>query len=284
MGRKTPNRAQQTTTGIDAEFERRKAESEKRKVDLESGYSDAKKRSEGLFNDAYGRYTGLLDKSIPETRGRWSEFARTGGIGEADRARMRGGGVYDEYAKTGGWSPERVSLFRNRIAGQTPGFYGSLKNELERNKNVQGGYSPGFTEQNALLARESAHGAQQAVESGELGLQDQISSGRQWGAEGMTSSEGRLQDILGRNTIAGLGGMGDSDRLSLQGIEGIRGLRTDTPIDMQWIDRILTHEQLDAETRSRLLAIRAGMANDPGWWQKWGRDVFGGAAGVIGGL
>ena len=108
-----------------------------------------------------GRYQGLsggLDKSL----GGYEEFAKTGGISDADRSNIRSRG-----AETGS------ALFSN------------LRNEMQRKQQVAGGYSPGMTASSARMAREQSIAAGKGARDTEMDISNQVRQGRLAGLGGM---------------------------------------------------------------------------------------------------
>ena len=182
--------------------------------DITKGYWDAygaPSSSRGYFEDLAS--TGGLDPNdVGRVQANADEALRYGRnpINAADKARLRGGGVYDEFAKTGGWTDADVANVRARMASDTPSFYNSLRDRLTTQNSVTGSSNPGFGASLRALAREQARSSADAIRNGEIGLHDSITSGQRWGAEGMTSSESALQQLLqsamfqGLNTAGGL--------------------------------------------------------------------------------
>lgn len=127
------------------------------------------------------------------------------GIDEAGQNRARGLGVFDEYAKTGGFSASDKSDFINQATGAVPRFYESIANELDRMKGVQGGYSPGFDAQMAKVAREKTQAGQQAILDANVNFKNIYDQNRKWGTEGASSSELGLQDLMTRNKLESMG-------------------------------------------------------------------------------
>src|SRR5262245_36913714 len=76
--------------------------------------ADARGRSDQLFNEAMPRYTRFLDELGPsgmggggrsgEARSGYRRYANGGGVTDENKARIRGNGVFDEFARTGGYS------------------------------------------------------------------------------------------------------------------------------------------------------------------------------------
>lgn len=171
------------------------------------------------FGDVEGSYRNFMNGGGVDTgrfnafQGNLMELAGSGGFDAATRAnimgdvgkmraqaddqdiasRFRGGGVFDEFAKTGGYSDADISNIRRRANSVIPAYYDVARNEAGRMASVQGGYGPGQSALMARMSRDQARGAQSAALDAELGIKDKVNSGRQWGATGMSGAEDALQ-------------------------------------------------------------------------------------------
>lgn len=150
------------------------------------------------------------------------DIGRTGGIDAAGQARMRGGGVFDEFSQTGGLDAGARQNIRQRGTSGIPAMYGQMRNEVNRMGAVQGGYGPGRAALMGKMGREQAGAAQSAALDSELGIQKQVNEGRQWGAGNMASSEAGLQGQLVGNRLAGLNGAGAMEGNMVNSIAGNR--------------------------------------------------------------
>lgn len=173
------------------------------------------------FGDVEGSYrnfmgTGGVDQGkFNQFQGHLGELAASGGWspeqvaayeGDVNNMRstandpeianhFRGNGVFDEFAKTGGYSDRDISNIRARANSVIPAYYDVAKSEAGRMGAVQGGYGPGQAALFSRMGRDQARGAQSAALDAELGIKDKVNSGRQWGATGASSAEGALQSM-----------------------------------------------------------------------------------------
>ena len=111
--------------------------------------------------DLEGRFktlSGGLDRALPG----YEEFAKTGGISDADRANIRSRG-----AETGS------------------AIFGNLRNEIARRNAIAGGYNPGGSASMARLAREQGIAAGKSARDTEMGISDAVRQGRLAGLGGM---------------------------------------------------------------------------------------------------
>lgn len=151
----------------------------------------------GNFVGGSGR-TGAVEGSIGSLR----DFANNP-IDAEGINRSRGGGVFDEFAKTGGISDAYKEDYRKRAGAVIPQMFGQVNNNLTRQAAAtgSGGNLSGSMARNL---RQQAFAAQDASTNAELGLQDTINKGRQWGAGSMSGAELSLQDLLTRSKLGGL--------------------------------------------------------------------------------
>jgi len=178
-------------------------------------------------------------------------------ISPEDMARMRGGGVYDEFSKTGGFSPGDLANYRSRGNAVTPSIFAGLKRNLSQGNAAQGGFNPGYNSQSRMLARDAARAAAETNIGVETELAGMVRGGRQWGAQGMTDSEARLQDQLSKNYLggmnsaneaelgmmsdinrsrtAGYGALGEYNKIKLGALSGMQDLRTQNTNDLGYM-------------------------------------------------
>lgn len=198
---------------------------------LKNEYGPQKQRADELYNKTLTGFegylpTGGIDQSaidaIMGDIGGLRELGRTGGLDETAINRYRGGGVYDEFAKTGGYSEADIANIRARGGSIIPSMFSGLKDELQRQNTAQGGYNPGYTSSLAKAGRDAYRSGADAVRDTEIGIKSKVNEGRQWGATGMTSSENALQSLRTGNMFRGLEGASGRE-LGLQ--ESIRSGR-----------------------------------------------------------
>lgn len=182
----------------------------------------------------YGRFLGRWGGVDPEIADRimssGTELRNWGrnSISAGDQQRFRGGGVYDEFAKSGGVSEAEKLNLRSRGLSGTGAIFEGFRNNLATQGRAQGGYNPGYAGQTAKLARDQARAISDTARDTELGIEDRVRSGRMWGAEGMSQSEAALQDQLARNFLQSFGlaqegdlGLGDmAQRGAMFGAQG----------------------------------------------------------------
>lgn len=262
-------------------------------------YNSAYQGYQDVFNDPSGG-GGSRNRGVNPGRAGYDEFARTGGLSGENINRIRGNGVFDEFSRTGGLSNIDVANMRLYGSRTIPGFFDAVRRNLGSSSAAQGGYNPGYNSQTALLARDQARAAQDAALNTELGIVNTRNEGRRWGTEGMSGAERALVDANQRGRMFGIEGLNrgyefdrESDRYDrnfeaqnrLAALEGMRGLRTDTPGEVGMYEEELLNSLMGgAGARRGLLQDRAAYNPNQNWFDKYGMPLLNAGAGVIGGL
>lgn len=236
-------------------------------------FNTERNRNDSSRTDLTNRYGNLADtggwdpNDLSGVRGDiagLNELGRTGGLDATAINRFRGGGVYDEFAKTGGYSEGDISNIRSRSNSVIPSMYAGLKDELQRQNTAQGGYSPGYTYGLAKSGRDAYRaGAGQALDT-EIGIKDKVNSGRQWGASGMTSSENALQTLRTGNMFRGLEGAGNlgiglTNSINSGkniGLGGLEHLRTTPGSEMAYLSELLRTYGMDDSSIAQLISLQ----------------------------
>lgn len=153
------------------------------------------------------RVSDTTRNDINESIGRFKNFANTGGLSPEDMSRMRGLGVFDEFANTGGYSSGDISNIRSRSNSVIPSLFSQNREDLGRLNAIQGGGGGANAAALAKMSRGSSQAMADASRDTELGISDRVRSGRQWGAGSLSDAEGRLQNLLSSNKLAGNSGI-----------------------------------------------------------------------------
>lgn len=120
---------------------------------------------------------------------------------------------YQDFSKTGGYSPQDVSAIRARAIAPTRAVYTNAQDNIDRSRRLTGGYSPNYTAATAKLTRDLANSIGDQNTNVEAALADQIRQGKLAGLGGMTNIDAdRMQENLG-NRSAQLQAMGGATNL-----------------------------------------------------------------------
>lgn len=121
---------------------------------------------------------------------------------------------YGEFAKTGGFSPEDLANIRARSSSGIRSVYSSAQQGLNRQKALQGGYSPNYTAATAKMAREQSQGVSDASRNTEAGIAEMVQRGRLAGIGGMGNTVGGMAGMYG--STPGLANMFGNQALGQQ--------------------------------------------------------------------
>jgi len=141
-----------------------------------------------------------------ETLGQFKKFRDTGGLSDETVNRMRGMGGFDEFAKTGGYTPEAIANIKAQALSPIGAYAGGTRDELSRRAAVQGGYTPGFDAASRQLQRDAARNIAATSLDANVGIQDRINQGRQWGIGNVASAEGGIAGMQSANRMNALQG------------------------------------------------------------------------------
>jgi hypothetical protein len=105
-----------------------------------------------------------------------------GGHSTPNAAAMAG---FGQFAQTGGFSPEDLANIRARAVSPVRATYANAQREVNRQRAIQGGYSPGFGVLQARMAREQGQGISDAAEGAEADIAKMVQSGKLAGLQGL---------------------------------------------------------------------------------------------------
>jgi hypothetical protein len=93
---------------------------------------------------------------------------------------------YQEFSRTGGYSPADISNMRARGIAPVRAAYANAEREVGRQRSLQGGYSPNAAAIQAKMAREQSQSMADASQNVEAGLAQARNTGRLAGLSGMS--------------------------------------------------------------------------------------------------
>lgn len=116
-------------------------------------------------------------------------------------------GQYQNFADTGGYSPNDLGAIRSRALSPTRAVYSNAQRNVNRQKAVQGGYSPGFGTLQARMAREQGQGISDAATNAEAAIAQMVNQGKQFGTQGAASLYGTTPGMAATfgNQVLGVG-------------------------------------------------------------------------------
>lgn len=149
---------------------------------------------------------------IPQHRG----YSGPGGIAGgaiSDYGDIRN--QYQQFANTGGYSPEDLANIRARSVSPIRSVYSSARRDIDRQRALQGGYSPNRTAALAKMAREQSYATSDASTNVEAAIAQMVQQGKLAGLGGMAGLYG---------TTPGLANMFGNQALQSQGMQNQMGL------------------------------------------------------------
>jgi len=115
---------------------------------------------------------------------------------------------YQGFADTGGFSPQDLANIRSRAVSPIRSVYSTAQQGLERQRALQGGYSPGFSTANARMAREQGQLTSDAATNAEAAIAEMTQRGKLAGMGGMASMYGAtpgLANMFGNQMLQSQG-------------------------------------------------------------------------------
>lgn len=211
---------------------------------LGTNFTNQNNNLQGLFNNAtqqgqqdysniMGGYSNFLNKSLPSVLGVYGNVAN-GGLNTSMSPQYKGNvdsaiSGYQDFANTGGYSPQDIAAMRARGESQVRSVYDSAQNNIDRAKLLGGGGGlPNYAAATAKLTRDQSQSTSDADTNLEAQLADQIRQGKLSGLSGLGSlgsSQEGLQNQIDQsnntNRLAGLSGLLSGNQQGLSALSGM---------------------------------------------------------------
>ena len=136
-------------------------------------YGQGAEQGMGDYTDIMNRYAGIA--SDPGMGGGGGGYGPSL-INYNDPFNSYGG--YEEFSKTGGYSPTDIANMRARGVSPIRSAYANAERNIGQQRALQGGYSPNAIATQAKMAREQGQSAADATQNVEAGLADARNHGR----------------------------------------------------------------------------------------------------------
>lgn len=119
-------------------------------------------------------------------------------------------GGFQDFAKSGGFSAADLANIRARAVSPVRAAYENANREVNRQKSLQGGYSPGMGVLQARMQRQMGQGASDASTNAEAAIAEMVQKGKLAGLQGMAGTEARTStsDTTGYSNSSSSGGGG----------------------------------------------------------------------------
>jgi hypothetical protein len=115
---------------------------------------------------------------------------------------------FQDFSKTGGFSAADLANIRARAVSPVRAVYARAQEGVNRQRALQGGYSPGFGVLQARMARQQGQGISDAATNAEAAIAEMVQQGKLAGLQGMAGTEARTStsDTSGYSSGGGGGG------------------------------------------------------------------------------
>jgi hypothetical protein len=97
---------------------------------------------------------------------------------------------FQDFSKTGGFSPQDLANIRARAVSPVRAVYQNAQQNVNRQRALQGGYSPGFGVLQDRMARGQSQGISDQSIAAESEIGKMVQEGKLAGLQGMASTEG----------------------------------------------------------------------------------------------
>lgn len=246
---------------------------------LQNRYNVSADQSEKNYGDMYGQYGNLFNSTA-------NQFGNL--YGQAGNAFGQQRAGYSDFAQTGGYSPSDIAAIRARGIAPTRAVYANAQSNIDRQKALQGGYSPNYTAATAKLTRDLSQSVSDTNVNVEASLADQIRQGKLAGLGGLNQTDssqyGLMNNIAGNQSNALNNTLGGQRSLygTAPGATSMYGTQLGQS-NQQWIDS----QQLQQQLAKMILDAQQQKTQDPGNFDiAMGRlgNVFNLGGKVLGGI
>lgn len=93
---------------------------------------------------------------------------------------------YSQFANTGGFSPQDLQNIRARSIAPIRANYANAVRDVDRQRALQGGYSPGYGVLRERMQRAQGQGQAEATTNAEAGISEMVQKGKLAGLEGLS--------------------------------------------------------------------------------------------------
>jgi hypothetical protein len=146
------------------------------------------------------------DTLIPQNQSMWNNYTAANQQNQQERGDVNA--RFTDFANTGGYSPMDISNIRSRAISPIRGIYAGANREVDRQRSLQGGYSPGYGVLKSRMAREQSSALSDASTNVEGMIAQLRNAGKQYGTTGLfntyTSTPG-LTNMFGNQALESTG-------------------------------------------------------------------------------
>jgi len=172
---------------------------------------------------------------------------------------------YTGFSQTGGYSPQDLQDIRARAVSSVRSQYQTAMDNLSRQKNIQGGYSPNYDAALAQMTRQQSYNTADALTNANAQIAQMVQQGKLAGLQGMGS-------LGAENAQLGLTAQQAALAGKLNALSGGTSLYGTNPALMNSFMNATQNANSDIAKslglstgyESDLLKLQSGLANNPG--------------------
>lgn len=208
-----------------------------------------------LFDQAQSGRTANQDISIPKVEGQQRQFnaipayQRTSAM-DSVMGQLQG------FADTGGYSSDDINAFRSRGLSPIRSIYASALKNLQRQKAIQGGYSPNYGAMQAKLAREQSGIIGQHTMDLNANIAERVAEGKRFGLSNLSPLASQEQAATNAISAANAQGMNEFESANVAEVNRISELNARLMMEAENLNR-----QVDDSYMQQALAATSGGAN-----------------------
>ncbi len=143
-----------------------------------NNYNTSAGQAMGDYNDIMSQLKNYQSTAQGPVSAQQVDYTRTPEMNEAF-------GGYRNFMNTGGFSDADIANMRARGISPIRAVYSNMTNELARQKNLQGGYSPNMAAAMTRMRGSTSQQIADQVQNVNAALAEQIQRGKMFGTEGM---------------------------------------------------------------------------------------------------
>lgn len=257
---------------VDQERQRGIDEHKKTMSYLQPERQETKQWSDAARDDIYGGYKKFADGSA-FANGAGGSGGGGGGYAAYNPEMLKltgtledAKGRYKNFADTGGYTEDDKNNIRARAISPISGFYDGLQRDMSHMRTAGQGSNIGFGESLQRMAREKARMSADVARDADLNIMDRVNAGKQYGLTGYTGIGNTEQDIDNNN-------VNERNQASQINASNARAAAAAADADARWrmgmqmegLDRMADFYQTSPAELSRydnMLMAERGMASD----------------------
>lgn len=131
-------------------------------------------------------------------------------------------GGYNEFARTGGFSPTDIANIRSRAIAPSRAIYENAMRNISRNRSLQGGYSPGYQAAQSRLQRDTGQAISDNAINAEAAIAELRQRGQLAGLQGGSNLYGTTPGLI--NTFGNQLQRNTDQQIDIENLQGRLGL------------------------------------------------------------